>query len=83
MLEYAHQLLLKTLKDRKSQIEMAKAELESVSVILQYVDGEKAQQVADIGRTAEDPRAQISEAYDLLEKTLEETHKEVGLKPLQ
>ncbi|MBW8308935.1 MAG: hypothetical protein K0M45_04775 [Candidatus Paracaedibacteraceae bacterium] len=83
MLEYAHQLLLKTLKDRKSQIEMAKAELESVSVILQYVDGEKAQQIADIERTAEDPRAQISEAYDLLEKTLEEAHKDVGLKPLQ
>jgi hypothetical protein len=83
LLEYAHQLLLKTLKDRKAQIQTAKAELESVSVILQYVDGDKAQQVSDIERTAEDPRAQISEAYDLLEKTLEEAHKEVGLKPLQ
>lgn len=83
LLKYAHQLLLKSLKDRKDQIEVAKKELTNVALILQYVDGEKAEEVQQIERTVEDPRTQMNESYDVLLAALESAHKEAGIPPLQ
>lgn len=83
LLEYAHQLLLKSLKDRKAQIEAAKEEMNAVTTILQYVDINAAQEVFKEEQTSEDPRARISEAYDRLLASLEKAHKEAGVAPLQ
>lgn len=83
VLEYAHQLLLKTLKDRREQVEAAKAELRSIVTILEYVSLEKAREIEQIKQSAEDPRTQVDEAYEVLEKALEAAHKEVGLAPLE
>lgn len=82
LLEYAHQLLLKALKDRKTQIEMAKEELSAVTTILQYVDIDAAKEVFKSEQTAEDPRTRMSEAYDILLESLEKAHKEAGVAPL-
>lgn len=83
VLEYAHQLLLKTLKDRRAQVEAAKAELRSIITILEYVSLEKAREIEQIKQSAEDPRTQVDEAYEVLEKALEAAHQEVGLVPLE
>jgi uncharacterized protein YukE len=83
LLEYAHQLLLKSLKDRKAQIEAAKEEMNAVTTILQYVDIKAAQEVFKEEQTSEDPRTRISEAYDRLLASLEKAHKEAGVAPLQ
>ena len=82
LLEYAHQLLLKSLKDRKAQIEEAKEELTAVTTILQYVDINAARDVFKEEQTAEDPRTRVSEAYDRLMESLEKAHKEAGVVPL-
>ncbi|MBX3487433.1 MAG: hypothetical protein KF798_05990 [Candidatus Paracaedibacteraceae bacterium] len=79
LLEYAHQLLLKSLKDRKAQIEAAKEEMSAVTTILQYVDIDAAHQVFKDEQLAEDPRTRVSEAYDKLLESLEKAHKEAGV----
>lgn len=83
LLEYAHQLLLKALKDRKAQIEAAKEEMAAVTTILQYVDIDAAKEVFKEEQTSEDPRTRISEAYDRLLASLEKAHKDAGVAPLQ
>lgn len=83
LLEYAHQLLLKSLKDRKAQIDAAKEEMNAVTTILQYVDIKAAQEVFRDEQTSEDPRTRISESYDRLLASLEKAHKEAGVAPLQ
>ncbi|WP_010302783.1 hypothetical protein [Candidatus Odyssella thessalonicensis] len=83
LLVYAHGLLLKSLKDRKSQIATARSELTSISTILEYVDHKKAEEILAFEKSSSDPRDQLDEAYDLLLDTLEKAHKEVGLKPVE
>ncbi len=83
LLEPAHQLLLKSLKTRKAQIEAAKEELSAVTTILQYVDINAAREVFKDEQSAEDPRTRISESYDLLLESLEKAHKEAGVAPLE
>ncbi len=83
LLEYAHQLLLKSLRDRKAQIESAKEELYSIITILQYVDIDAATDLFKDKQMSEDPRFMVGPAYEKLEESLEKAHKEAGLEFLE